>query len=699
MSIFKNSRLSHIPIAFKYLLVIGVIFVISLLFPNNARFKYNFSLNSNWKYEDLIAPFDFAIQKTEAELELESRQIEDQFSPYYKIDYNIAKEQVHQFEELFAAQIDLVEGNDQFTDVKRKKEVYLNFGKKYLEDLFNIGVIKLNPIHLAEGDDFVINIIEGNRTYVKTLEGINDVDGAIQQLKDDLPESNLSEPEFLLPVIERSIIPNLLYEAGVSDKALQKLLASIPKARDIVKKGDLIVNRNAPISEDTYQKLLSFRQQYQNEIGKNRSFWGVYFGYLILTILIMGAFLIYLLVYSNTVFQKFNNLIFVLMWIVLYSYLVYLVEQTNVVNSYIIPFAIVPIVIKTFFEDYLAIFMHIIIVLIASFLSAQGYEFTFMQILVGVVVLLSDIDTRNWSKFFYAILYVFLTYVLGYIGLSLIKEGDLSGLQPPMFFALFLNVFLTLLAFPLIPLLERFFGFTSAVSLLELSDMNRSLLRDLSLKAPGTLQHSLQVANLAESAAQKIGADPLLVKVGALYHDIGKMENPEYFIENQSGNNLHDALDDKESAQIIIGHVQKGVDIAKKKRVPNLIIDFIRTHHGTTRTEYFYRNYKKNNPEVEVDEAEFRYPGPKPKSKEETILMLADSIEAACKSLKNPTDKELYDLIDKIIKGKIEQEQFSDSMLSFKELGACQDVFFKIMKSVHHVRIVYPEEKKKSENT
>lgn len=685
--------------AIKYLLVLGVVFVISLLFPNNAKFKYVYELGQNWNYEELKAPFDFPIKKTASELQREEKALETQFSPFYKIDFNIAQQQIQLFEQYFdvALEKEKTAADPTYSDVIRRPQRYVDYGKEYLEDLFTQGVIELNPIHAAARDEFVINIIEGNRTYSKTLENILDAEMAQLALEDRLPESNLQEPDFLLPLLDRSIVANLLYDQEVSEKERDRLRGEIVKARDIVKKGDIIVTRNAPISEDTYQKLVSFQEEYNKQIVSNKSHWGVYSGYLLLTSMIIGVFLIYLLTFSQSVFHKFNRLIFILMWIVLYSYLVFLVDQNNYVSTYIIPFAIVPIVLRTFFDRNLAFYVHIVIVLIGSFLSSEGYEFTFLQILVGVVVLLTDFDTRDMSKFFYGIFYIFLTYALGYLGLSLIKDGTLEGLDGVMYSWLFANVLLTLLAYPIIPLLERFFGFTSSITLMELTDMNKPLLRDLSMKAPGTLQHSLQVSNLAESAAQAIGANQLLVKVGALYHDIGKTKNANYFIENQLGDNPHKEIDHHASAKIIIDHVTQGVEMAKKRRLPTKVIDFIKTHHGTTRVEYFFRKYKEENPDEAVDEADFTYPGPKPKTKEQTILMLADSIEAACKSLKSPTEKDLYELVDKIVDGKIKNKQLADSALTFGELEQCVQIFKQVMKSVHHVRIKYPEEAKEAE--
>ena len=694
MNAKQKERLKQIPLAINYLLVIGVVFLISFLFPNTAKFKYDFSNGQNWRYEDLVAPFDFAIQKSEEQLKSDYKIIEADFSPYYELSSEVADQQISAFEKAFNEQLRLVEDSEQYADVRQQPNKYLNFGRDYLRGLYQQPIIRLDSAHSTKMKTDVIFIFEGNNRYSQTLGNIISEETAESNLTDELPGSDLSEPDFLLPLLQEQITPNLIFDEETTQKFKNEELDKISKVTGKVNKGEIIVKRGGLIDNATYQKLVSFRDQYQKEIAANRSHWGIFSGYFILTSLIIGALLIYLLTYSSAVFQRFSKLLFILMWILLYSYLVYLVEQADGLNVYMIPFAIVPIVVKTFYDERLALFTHIVIVLIASFLSSQDYEFTFSQILIGIVVLLADVNTRDWSKFFASMFFIFLTYALGHIGLSLIETGDLWNIDIVPFSWFFINVFLTLLAYPLIPLLERLFGFTSSITLVELSDMNKPLLRELSMKAPGTLQHSLQVANLAEAAAQKIGADPLLVKVGALYHDIGKTKQPEYFIENQNGPNPHDETSSLDSAKIIIGHVTDGIEMAKKQRLPSLITRFIKTHHGTTRVEYFYRNHLKSNPEHNFDESLFRYPGPLPKSKEETILMLADSIEAACKSLKEPTEETLLGLIDKVIAGKIEHKQFVESELSFQELAECIEVFKQTMRSVHHVRISYPEEKK-----
>ncbi len=692
-----KAAIERLPSVFRYIMVLGVIVFISFLFPNSLRFKYQFEKGRTWQYEDLEAPFDFAIKKTEDAIQSDMEALEKDFAPYYNLDTSMLAKKKKAFIKAFDQQLESVSGEVQFKEVKSQPDKYLDFGYNFLENIYDEGVIQLAPEHADKGKDFVINVLSGNKTHRQTLENFLTVEQVKNKLSDDLPYSKLSDPDFLLPILDELIEPNLVFDAALTTKLRDDLEASVPKTRGKVQKGEIIINNGALINEENYQKLISLREQYEKQLTESKPRQWIFLGYFLLTSLIIGVFMLYLRFHSFDVYKSSTKMLFIFLWLALYSYLVYLVENVSILSAYIIPFCIVPIVIKTFFNSRLALFTHIVVVLIASFLSSLGYEFTFLQILAGIVVLLTNVDTREWTRFFYSMLFIFLTYALSFLGLSLIQEGDIVAIDWTVYSWIFLNVFLTLLAIPLVPLLERFFGFTSAITLVELSDMNRPLLRDLSLKAPGTMQHSLQVANLSEAAARKIGANHLLVKVAALYHDIGKMLHPEYFIENQSGKNPHNEISDLESAKMIISHVTEGEKMAKKARLPRLIIDFIRTHHGTTRTEYFYRNFIKDHPDMEVDESDFRYPGPRPRTKEETILMIADSIEAACKSLKNPTEKELSELINKIISGKITQGQLEESEMTFEELEQCRNVFKTVMKSVHHVRIEYPDEKERAE--
>jgi hypothetical protein len=698
MSTWK-STLESLPNLVKYLLVGGVVVFISFLFPNNRKFKYEFDRGQEWRYEDLRAPFDYAVLRPEEELEKERERVKSNHAPYYVLDPEISRLSKSAFNVSFQQQLEQVKAERQFNDVLKRPERYEQFGERFLDNIYQRGIVKLSEAHQGVDNDFVINIIRGNTKHPQTTGNLMFMKDAQSLLTDSLPYSRLSEPEFLYPVLEGALMANILYNDTLTERMLKEELSQIALYKGRVSKGDLIIPQGGYITDDVYRKLVSYKIQFEEEVTSQQSYYGVLSGYFLLSLLIIGIFLFYVKLYAQSVFSKFNKLLFILLWLVAFSYLVYGIEELGILSTYIIPFCIVPIVIKTFFNARLALFTHLSVVLLASFLSSQGFEFTFLQIVAGVTVLISDADTRDWTKFFYSMFYIFMVYAVGYVGLSLIQEGQLSDVDWRVMSWLLLSTFMTLLAYPLIPLLERLFGFTSSITLVELSDMNRPLLRKLAEKAPGTLQHSLQVANLSEEAARAIGADHLLVKVGALYHDIGKTREPDYFIENQRGKNLHEDLTDLESAKVIIGHVEEGIKMARKARFPKIIIDFIATHHGTTRVEYFYRSYLKQHPDEEVDESQFRYPGPIPQTKEQTIMMMADSIEAACKSLKQPTGENLSALIDKIIAGKIQHGQFENSDLTFEELNTCKEVFKQLMKSVHHGRIEYPEEEETKEES
>ncbi len=503
----------------------------------------------------------------------------------------------------------------------------------------------------------------------------------------------LLHASLLYPVLEEIIQPNLILDQEVKDKFVQNQLEKISSNSGMVAEGELIVPKDGLITEEVYQKLTSLRDHHEQEARGTGSNWLVFGGYLLLTSLIVGIYLIYLQYYNRRIFASWRKLLFMLMWLLLFGYLVYLVEQNETLSAYMIPFCIAPIVIKTFYSERLALFALIVIVLIASFLSHLGYEFTFLQILAGVVAVLSNEVTRYLSRFFRSILWILVAYGLGYLGLSLIKDGSFAAIDWTIFAWLFVSVVLTLLAYPLIPLLERLFGFTSNITLSELGDLDRPLLRELGVKAAGTMQHSLQVGNLSEAAVDAIRGNTLLVKVAALYHDIGKMKNPTFFIENQGEVNPHDTIPEVESAGVIIDHVLEGEKMAKKHGLPLEIVRFIKTHHGTTRVEFFYQKHLEKFPNGEPSEPLFRYPGPRPRSKEETVMMMADSIEAACKSLKQPTEQRISEMVDAIISKKMSSGQFEESELTFEELEIVRSSFKSVLKSIHHVRIEYPKEK------
>lgn len=688
----SNSTIGYLKwsVISRWLLGIGVVALISFLYPNNLQFPYEFERGQTWRYGTLEAPFGFPIKKTDEQFKADQEAVTDNLSRVYLIDGEVVRNARAAFLADFETALDSIRANKTFPGVQRKPEEHRIYGLEVLDKIFSKGIIAEMP---TQDRTSVISIAAGNQVREVVLGNVYTLQDAQRWLTDSLPYSKLSAPDFILPLLDDRLQPNLNYSDSLTRHLREQSLSVVSPYEGLVESGELLISQGSVITDEIYQKLISYRAKYNNNLGAESMFSYVFLGYALLTALVILLLFLYLRHYFPMIYQRIWKLIFVLMWIVVYALLIRAVEHSAGISAYIVPFCIAPVVIKIFFNERLAFFVHVIIVLIASFLTNLGYEFTFLQLLAGIVVIIMDIDTRDWSKYFKSLIYLFLVYAVGYLGLDLIREGRLEAIDWDTVGWLAFNVFFVLLAYPLIPLLERLFGFVSPITLTEMSDMNRPLLRELAMKAPGTLQHSLNVANMCEQAARRIGADALLVKTAALYHDIGKTANPEFFIENQSGPNPHDEIDTLQSAQIIIGHVSEGVKMAKKARMPELLIHFIRTHHGDTRAEYFYRTYVADHPDEEVDESLFRYPGPRPVSKEETILMLADSTEAACKSLKNPTAEELEEFIDRIFAGKLTSGQLNDSKLSFQELETCRAVFRNILKSVHHVRISYPKEK------
>lgn len=676
----------------KYLIALLVVAFISTLFPNTVRFKYSFEKGRTWNYDDLVAPFDFAVKKNDLEAQNDLAKQEASFSPYYLLNFEIEKQRKALFQEAFQKRYEAAKSNVQYTDVIEFPSRYQTYGEQFLTRIYQQGVIQLTSQHEEKPTNFVIHVIKGNTTEQHVLGDFLTLKDARALLVDSLPYSNLKEAEFLYPILEQQIVSNIFYSPERTAQFKEDYLTTISTTKDIVKKGQMIVAKGTTITDEIYDELASFKAAYEEEISKDRSKIGIFLGYFLMTSIIISVFLLYIYRYSRNHFDQFGKFIFLLSWFVIYSYLVYLIDGITVLSVYMIPFCIIPMVIKHFFDSRLALFTHLIVILIASFLTSIGYEFTFIQIIAGIVAVIGNIDSRDLSQFFYSILFIFLAYLLTFLGLSLIQEGKITISSGQVISALFINVFLILLAYPIIPLLERLFGFTSTSLLLELSSTNRPLIKKLIVEAPGTWQHSLQVANIAEAAATAIGADALLVKVGALYHDIGKTVTPEYFIENQKGYNAHQTLSALQSAEKIIAHVHEGVKLAKKYRLPQVITDFIETHHGTTKVEFFYRKYKEEHPEELVDEQQFRYLGIKPFTKEQTILMVADSLEAASKTLKEPTMEDINQLIDRIIHGKITGGQFAQAEFTFQELEICRKVFQESLYSIHHARVEYPKE-------
>ncbi|MFK7950632.1 MAG: HD family phosphohydrolase [Saprospiraceae bacterium] len=690
--------LRRLPEFGRYLIAIATILGISLLFPNHQEFNYTFEVGQQWKNQDINATFDFAILKAQEEIDRELDSLKSTLVPCYEKNATIPTQKLKTLTKRFNEKLKSVSTDETYEDVTINAQNYLNTCKTILKNIYNKGIIETNTGFGNNTPDNEILIADGKKRIRYLMSDFETIKTAEQAFTNQLLSSELRDGDFFLSIIQAKpslIVPNVTFNEQLTNEFHQSSLTSFTTGRGMVREGERIISRGEVITEKTYQKLLSLKEAYAKKRIEDNSVLWIRIGYFVLTTLVVLLFIFFLRQHAPEVVNSYKQLSFMMMWLLVFTYLVNWLENTHLISLYLVPFCVVPIVVKNFYDDIIALFTHIAVVLLASLLSSLGFEFIFTQLLVGGIIIIANVKTRYWSKFFFSMAYLLITYLVVFIGLSMLKQGTwrLDNWATCGWF--FGSVFLTLLSYPLVPLFERLFGFTSDITLDELSNLDQPLLKELSMKAPGTLQHSLQVGHLSEAAANEIGANALLVKIAALYHDIGKINNPTLFIENQQRDtNPHDNLSPFDSAKIIIGHVSEGLQLAKKYGLPKIVSEFIATHHGTTRVEYFYQKAIQDNPDMTIDANDFKYPGPNPSTREHIIMMLADSIEAASKTLKNPTEEDIERLVDKITAGKIAQNQFVNAKLTFAELEKVKTVFKRVLKSIYHNRIVYPNSTK-----
>jgi len=686
MSAWKSTW-DRLPVFVNYLLILVAIGLIAFLFPDKLRFRFEYKQGKTWPYEDLYAPFDFAVPKDRSVYREEVKGLVESLDPLYRRLDSVEQRQLKALEEKFDFQLKLLE-RGQFPDLLRRPQAYRLFARDYLRRAFERGIVHWESEKRPEQ----LVIVHGKTSRTISRSELKDLEQCQAELYDSLRLGRLPEVEFLLPVLTEVLVANVRYDEGLNTQVQEETIASVSPFQGMVRKGELIIQRGGIITKGVFLLLEGYRVQYEQSLLKNRSSYWLFAGYLTITLIIFGLLMAYLWHTYPFILRQANQLILILFWPVLFVYLVFLVQKGSSLSPYLIPFAIGPIVLNNFYDKHLALFVHVMVVLLVGFLSSLGFGFIFLQFVVGFVVVVGRQDAHNWSRFFALVALVFIVSGIAFLGLEVTEKGSLGKFDGRVFSWLFINSFLVLLAYPITSMLERILGLVWVLRLTELTGTNRPLLRLLAERAPGTYQHALQVANLSEAAARRIGADYLLVKAGALYHDIGKTIAPEFFIENQSGKSPHEGLSFEESARHIIEHVQEGILLARKFSLPRIVVDFILTHHGTTRVEYFYRMLQQQDIELAKEkEPFFRYPGPKPITREATILMMADCIEAACRSLKNPSGKDIDDMVERLIQRNELQGQFSDSSLSFADMETCKQVFKDSLRSVHHLRVEYPE--------
>ena len=661
------------------------VIIITLVLPKQARFRFEYEKGKVWMQKDLVSPYSFAIRKTSAEIEADRDIILKSVLPIYQNNEEIVLRSKENYNSEFETKWrnSGIDGSE--------KAIYQQYGTRLLKEVYARGII--NPIKKYQQSNRYYNfsLVENNVSRQQNTVVVFTSNTAENYISKQLAKTkNLENSDWLMKLLKGHIEPNFIYDERLTDKLELDALNSISTTRGIVQKGELIVAEGNNISGPIYQKLESLKAAYEDDVRVvgNRNL--VLFGQFLLVGLVVALLIIFLYLFRKDIYDDNRQLSLILLVItgmlVTLSWAIYI----KIPSFYYIPYCIVPIIIRILFDTRLALNIHLLVVLIAGFFVPNSFEFAFLQVTSGMVAIYSIKNLIRREQFLMSALLILGNYFIAFLGISLIRDGSLYDIEWLTFAPFIFSVLLSLLAYPLIYAFERGFGITSDVTLMELTNTNSRILRDLAFKAPGTFQHSLQVANLAEAAIFKIGGNALLVRAGALYHDIGKMDNPQYFVENQNkGTNPHDTLPYEQSAQIIIQHVNKGVEIARKNHIPEILINFIRTHHGNTRVDYFYQSFLKNFPEKFVDENIFRYPGPIPFSKETAVLMLADSTEAASRSLKEPNAQSISDLVERIIEYKLTQDQLSDSNITLKEIETIKLIFKTMLMGIYHVRIDY----------
>ncbi|MET1260504.1 HDIG domain-containing metalloprotein [Flagellimonas sp. DF-77] len=671
---YKNQSLIY-----KYFLYFVSIGLIVFFFPREGKFKYEFQKGKSWQYENLVAPFDFSIKKTETELAEERNSLTQNQQRYFDYDNGMQQAALARYATAFETNF----GNDRFNPAQQ--EVLYDLGKALLDSVY------ANGIFAADVPKRRITLVKDQEALSLRSQEVRDLEGAKAYVDAELRQrGDYGVYRELAALVNNSLQTNTVFNKDLSDKALADELSSISFTRGEVEAGKLIIAKGAVVESEAFNILSSLKEEYESELWKGNNQYFILLGYALLVALVLIMLLLFLKKYRPSIYANNNKVTFIFVNILLMVFITTMVVKNDESYVYVVPLCVLPLILKNFFDARLGLFVHVLTILILGFVVPNSFEYVFLQIIAGIVTILTVSELYKRANLFISVGQITLIYIVGYFAFHVIQEGTIETIEWTTFGIFLLNGMITLFAQPLIYMYEKIFGLVSDVSLLELSDTNSKLLKELANKAPGTFHHSLQVSNLAEAAANEIGANAMLVRVGALYHDIGKMTKPTFFTENQITNvNPHDDLPPKESAKIIIDHVIEGIELARKNGIPDRVIDFIRTHHGTSLVYYFYKKQQEADPETE--DAPFRYPGPIPFSKETAILMMSDAVEAASKSLKEPTYPIIDNFVEKIVQGQMQANQFLNANITFQEIEAVKKVLKKKLTNIYHLRVEYPE--------
>lgn len=677
----EKKNLNARDIFYRICVGIAAILLVVYFMPREGRSAYQFDLGRPWRYSQLIATFDFPIYKSNEVIQKEQDSVMHLFEPYFEINQSVEEEQIVKFRK-------------DFTKMERQgiPAYYKGYIEQKLRTIYQNGVVQPDDYtRLTDDSITAIRIFTANQSVIRPIKEVYSHKSAYKYFFETEDTARYDRLKLQKCNLDRYIVSNLLFDQKKSEEQKKDLLSSISYASGMVMSGQKIIDRGDIITPETYNILASYLKESQQRSDSTKQEAYLLIGQILCVALIFMCMLLYFSLFRRDYLEKGKSVLLLLTMVVVFPILSSILVSQNIFSVYIIPFTMAPIFIRVFMDSRTAFVTHAIIILLCAVSLKYPYEFVATQLVAGMVAIYSLRELSQRSQLLRTALIVTITSLVFYFSLDLMHEKEVNNLEYNIYIYLIINGILLLFAYPLMFLIEKLFGFTSNVTLVELSNINNDLMRHMSEVAPGTFQHSMQVANLATEVANKIDAKAQLVRTGAMYHDIGKTCNPAYFTENQSGVNPHDQLSLIESARIIINHVTDGLKLADKYNLPEVIKGFIATHHGKGKTKYFYISYKNKYPDEEVDESQFTYPGPNPQTKEQAILMMADAVEASSRSLKDYTEESISNLVDAIIDAQIMDGAFTNCPITFQDISTAKEVFKEKLKTIYHTRISYPE--------
>ena len=678
---FKND-LTWRDFLIRAALVIGTVAIIVWLMPRSNEFSFNAEKGRPWIYSDLSAPFDFPIYKSDEAISKERDSLMKLYEPYFIINKEVSGKEIRQFYKDYSNGIPGLD-ND-----------YLSIIANRLRDLYATGIMNSSDYtDLHRDTTRLIRIIDGKNAKSVSITEVNSVVSAYEEIF--LDETLAAHREILKKCsLNDYLKPNLTYDKERSEASLNELHNSIPLATGLVQRGQKIIDRGDIVDTKTYNILMSFKKETDRKHENDPRLSLTILGQILYVALIVTCFTVFLTLYRKDYFEKTRSSAMLYSLILFFTIIACIMVSHSILHIYMLPFAMVPIFVRVFMDSRTAFMAHMTTILICACILQHPLEFIAVETVAGMIAIFSLRELSSRSQLFWTAVLITVGMALTNISLDWIRTSDIRRISYSEYNYIAINGLLLFCSYPLLYLIEKAFGFTSNITLIELSDMNKELLRRMSEVAPGTFQHSIQVGNLAAEIARKIDAKSQLVRTGALYHDIGKIANPIYFTENQSGVNPHEKMGSIDSAQMIISHVTEGVKMAEKYNLPKVIREFITTHHGQGKAKFFYVQYKNAHPNDNIDELLFTYPGPNPFTKEQAILMMADTVEAASRSLPDYTEKTIRELVNRLIDAQVAEGYFRECPITFRDIAYAKTVLIEKLKNIYHTRLSYPELKK-----